>query len=64
MTLAGDGMTYAGTGHLHLRNRNLRFRNLDSETMATSCQDALLMRCPVAASVTDPCAFRDVVRAF
>src|SRR5882672_8667112 len=29
-------------GQLHLRNRNLRLRNLDSETVATSCHDALL----------------------
>jgi len=27
----------------HLRNRNLRLRSLDSETMATSCHDAGLI---------------------
>jgi transposase len=57
VTFAEDGTAYVGANHLHLRNRNLRFRNLGSETVATSCHDVLLMRRPVGASVTDSCPF-------
>jgi hypothetical protein len=62
VTFAGHGTTYVGAGHLHLRNRNLRFRNLDSETMATSCHDGRLMWRPVFDDGFLP--IRDVVRAF
>jgi hypothetical protein len=57
VTFAGDGSTYMGAEYPHLRNRNLRLRNLGRETMATSCHDALVMRRPVDAWVTDSCAF-------